>query len=111
MAKKTEMEEYQDSPRYTGYEDYTPVGRKAIKAYNKAARGDDMDVAEPHSPATSRAGRSAAQEVIRKDREQTKPLERVDEMGNAYKKGGKVSSASRRADGIATKGKTRGRIL
>jgi len=28
-----------------------------------------------------------------------------------YKKGGSVSSASRRADGIATKGKTRGRYL
>ena len=28
-----------------------------------------------------------------------------------YKKGGKVSSASKRADGIATKGKTRGRII
>jgi len=27
------------------------------------------------------------------------------------KKGGKVSSASKRADGIATKGKTRGRIV
>jgi hypothetical protein len=27
------------------------------------------------------------------------------------KKGGKVSSASKRADGIATKGKTRGRYL
>lgn len=28
-----------------------------------------------------------------------------------YKKGGKVSSASRRADGIATKGKTRGKFV
>ena len=29
----------------------------------------------------------------------------------SYKKGGKVSSASKRADGIAVKGKTRGRIV
>jgi hypothetical protein len=28
-----------------------------------------------------------------------------------FKKGGKVSSASKRADGIATKGKTKGRIV
>lgn len=28
-----------------------------------------------------------------------------------YKKGGSVGSASRRADGIATKGKTKGRII
>jgi hypothetical protein len=111
MPKKTEMEEYQDSPRYTGYEDYTVVGRKALKAYNKAERGDDMDVVEPGAVRTSRAGRKAAQGVVHKDREQTKSFERVDEMGNAYKKGGKVSSASRRADGIATKGKTRGRLL
>ena len=33
------------------------------------------------------------------------------ENEDTYKKGGKVSSASRRADGIATKGKTRGRYL
>jgi hypothetical protein len=31
--------------------------------------------------------------------------------GSEYKRGGKVSSASSRADGIATKGKTRGRFL
>ena len=30
--------------------------------------------------------------------------------GDLYKRGGKVSSASSRADGIATKGKTRGKI-
>jgi hypothetical protein len=32
---------------------------------------------------------------------------RMDAMGTAYKKGGKVSSASKRADGIAIRGKTR----
>lgn len=32
---------------------------------------------------------------------------RMDEMGNAYKKGGSVKSASARADGIAIRGKTR----
>lgn len=36
---------------------------------------------------------------------------RIDAMGNAYKKGGKVSSASKRADGCAVKGKTRGKIV
>jgi hypothetical protein len=36
---------------------------------------------------------------------------RVDEMGNAYKKGGSVSSASKRADGCAVKGKTKGRFV
>jgi hypothetical protein len=32
---------------------------------------------------------------------------RMDAMGNAYKSGGKVSSASKRADGCAIRGKTR----
>jgi hypothetical protein len=31
--------------------------------------------------------------------------------GAVYKKGGKVSSASKRADGIATKGKTKGTMI
>ena len=34
-----------------------------------------------------------------------------DFMGKEYKKGGKVSSASKRADGCATKGKTKGRFV
>ena len=37
-------------------------------------------------------------------------LDRAVGMGG-YSKGGKVGSASKRADGIATKGKTRGRIV
>jgi len=36
---------------------------------------------------------------------------RVDEMGNAYKKGGSVSSASKRADGCCVKGKTKGTMI
>ena len=33
------------------------------------------------------------------------------EMGKMFKKGGKVGSASKRADGIAQRGKTKGRIV
>jgi hypothetical protein len=40
-----------------------------------------------------------------------KPSSEVQKFDENYKKGGKVSSASKRADGIATKGKTRGRYL
>jgi hypothetical protein len=37
---------------------------------------------------------------------------KLSEMGvDVYKKGGKVSSASKRADGCATKGKTRGKMV
>jgi hypothetical protein len=36
--------------------------------------------------------------------------ENTNAAGDSYKKGGTVSSASKRADGIAVKGKTRGKI-
>ena len=37
--------------------------------------------------------------------------ENTNAAGDSYKKGGKVSSASKRADGCCTKGKTRGRMV
>ena len=38
--------------------------------------------------------------------------QKLRELGvEVYKKGGKVSSASKRADGIAQRGKTRGKIV
>jgi hypothetical protein len=37
--------------------------------------------------------------------------ETTNPAGDSYKRGGKVSSASKRGDGIATKGKTRGTMI
>ena len=37
--------------------------------------------------------------------------ENTNPMGDVFKRGGKVSSASKRADGIATKGKTKGTMI
>jgi hypothetical protein len=37
--------------------------------------------------------------------------EKTNPMGDTYKKGGSVGSASKRADGCATKGKTKGRFV
>jgi hypothetical protein len=52
-----------------------------------------------------------AREEDRKERGQqaVKSMEegRMDQMGTAYKKGGKVKSASARADGCCIRGKTR----
>jgi hypothetical protein len=39
------------------------------------------------------------------------PKKIVDTVKKAFKSGGSVSSASKRADGCATKGKTKGRIV
>ena len=53
------------------------------------------------------AARAAKGKTFKKNMESG----RLDEMGNAYKKGGKVSSASSRADGCCVKGKTKGRVV
>ena len=50
----------------------------------------------------------AMQESIQ-DAKDAKDRKKISDMG--YKKGGKVSSASKRGDGIATKGKTRGTMI
>jgi hypothetical protein len=42
-------------------------------------------------------------------RKMTKPLDKA--LSATEKKGGSVSSASKRADGIAQRGKTKGRIV
>jgi len=46
------------------------------------------------------------QAMLRKSKGSSNPEESI-----GMKKGGKVSSASKRADGIATKGKTKGKIV
>ena len=51
-------------------------------------------------------------QAVRNERKATSAdrASRVNVMGDTYKKGGKVSSASSRADGIAQRGKTRGKM-
>ena len=110
-----EMEYYQDRPDYTAFEDLTPVGIKANearkKAYNETKEGSyDLSKDEPNNPRAT-AVKKAAKDVIAKDREQRKSFEKTNPAGDTYKAGGKVSSASKRADGIAVKGKTKGRII
>ena len=55
------------------------------------------------------AEKMKAQDALRPTSTQAKINSAIGYGG--YKKGGKVSSASKRADGIATKGKTKGRIV
>ena len=92
---------------------------RAASAYDKlkkssfVKKGDDVTDVTPKSKSTTmkQLGKPTSK----------KPLDESDTTGGAigYKRGGKmkkyasggmVSSASRRADGIATKGKTRGKI-
>jgi len=54
--------------------------------------------------AAEKPKRSAAVEEAIQEAEDAKARKKISDMG--YKKGGSVSSASKRADGIASKGKT-----
>jgi len=75
--------------------------------------------AKPESPSMSsfapdaRAARSTNVSYLRKDRFGMEPDMYIARrrMKEGFKAGGKVGSASKRADGIASKGKTRGRII
>ena len=49
--------------------------------------------------------------AIARDAQSDEEEKRKKQPGAPMKKGGKVSSASKRADGIATKGKTRGTMI
>jgi len=63
------------------------------------------------SPEERRAREAAVQEA--RDREMQQKLDNAYEKSRTtpFAKGGAVGSASRRADGCVTKGKTRGKVL
>ena len=114
MSRITD-EEYQDEADYRGMEDYSPAGRKAAKAADKAGYESEIKLGSKayRKPIDSgldvgvnMAAVKAAKDVIAKDRDQVETMSKVDTMGNPYKKGGLVKKF-RHHDGIAQKGKTR----
>jgi hypothetical protein len=76
------------------------------RAYEKARRTGPEDD-EPNGAGVKKLGRMLDQ------MRRPAPEPTVDQMGNqtGMAKGGKVSSASKRADGCATKGKTKGTMV
>jgi hypothetical protein len=89
----------------------TSASKKRLEGPRKAGKSDDVTDVTPKSSAMKRLGKPSAK----------KSLDESDTTGGAvgykrggqmkkYASGGMVSSASRRADGIATKGKTRCKI-
>lgn len=64
--------------------------------------------AEKSAPAATSKRPPAIEEAIQ-EMQDAKMRKKISDMG--YAKGGKISSASKRADGIATKGKTKGRMI
>ena len=72
---------------------YTTELAKPEKSFKEKAKKSGFTAAET---------KGGAALMTRKDRKNDKPM---------YKSGGSVSSASKRADGCAVKGKTRGRMV
>ena len=105
-----EIARVRKSKAYIGKEDDSVSGRAALEEYTNKAREDDVKRLDPNFIPVSKSGAEAAQakqrEVMNERRRETKdtvPEERL-------KKGGSVkSSASKRADGIAQRGHTKGK--
>lgn len=74
----------------------------------EAKKKFDLENARDMALARAEGERAVAAHKAKQARQ--KEADEAASMGTDFKRGGKVSSASRRADGIATKGKTRGRI-
>ena len=89
-------------------DDYLKAHREGVAAAAKKSASK----APPKNPddIPPRNLQEAKDEVIR--RKEDKAIQDVKKrMGEGFKKGGKVGSASKRADGIAKKGKTRGKFV
>ena len=79
-----------------------PMTPEAAKQYKPRRTPESLD--EVIYPETR-----AKMEEAKMDAEDAKARAKIKAMG--YAGGGKVSSASKRADGIATKGKTKGTMI
>ena len=99
---------------------YNDILRKRVYADNKSGRADDAyyDVADARElekianiPERSLRPTAAKRELLKRSKEGEFAAPDYGDQGQFLKKGGKVSSASSRGDGIAKRGKTKGRYL
>ena len=89
------------------FEDRTPLSEKIGNKIGDALYPVYKELSKIAAPGVQRA---------EKKRQESERLQKQYEVqdkqeGRKMKAGGKVSSASKRADGIAVKGKTRGRMI
>jgi len=75
---------------------------------SKAAREADAEM-KREARGVSKPSNFDAMEEAKQDARDAAARKKISDMG--YAKGGKVSSASKRADGCATKGKTKGTMI
>jgi hypothetical protein len=112
LDKKAEMAAYLRNAEQTASSETSPLAKAKIKeasdsarrAYEMAQRDESMKAYKPRYTPSAAAPKTTQGATYR-----NKPY-MPDEVNTGYKKGGSVSSASKRADGIAQKGKTRGKM-
>jgi len=93
-------------------ENISPKDLEEAKMYTKERQAyKDASQTEPVYDGVKRLGDAFRSAKAERKAASADRASRVNEMGDAYKKGGKVSSASSRADGCAVKGKTKGTIV
>ena len=80
---------YQDDPDYYGYEDSSTSGRAAMKAYDSNNNDSKNDYYKPKSGVgmVSKSGVQKAQQAAKT----VKEAEKVNPMGDTFKRGGKVT--------------------
>ena len=84
------------------------TGQKELERRDAKKREADAEMKRESRGVAKPANFDAMQESIQ-DAKDAADRKKISDMG--YKKGGKVSSASSRADGCATKGKTKGTMI
>jgi hypothetical protein len=106
--KVRSLEEYQNDPDYYGYEDSSTSGRAAAEAYRTNKNDEKNDYYLTKRDMKHMASKSGVEKAQRASKV-VKEAEKTNPMGDTYKKGGSVSASSR-ADGMASRGKTRGKM-
>ena len=98
LKRREALKKAKDMPETRGGDTVVDIARGLAKMTGRGVSGDGSASADYQA---------ARKETSRKAQDKADYKDIVDKE---YKKGGKVSSASSRADGIAQRGKTKGRM-
>lgn len=107
-ADESDVNRYRSEKRYTGYEDFTPSGRSALKTYNKADADSgykprvEVSGGIPYNPVAAKKAQKAQREVMNEGVRETK------RTVPSYKL---ASGGTVRGGGLELRGKTKGRFV
>ena len=102
-----------------GQEVIMPSYKDQVENYKKFKKEEDASLEEQQSQQDKSVGRTILQSIaepgyftkMRNNEKAWSAAQDAAKSSKGMKKGGKVSSASSRADGIAQRGKTKGRMV